>query len=82
MRRQKDLTAVPTNNVIRPSEIVVDLLRLLDQRELAALVGVGLHTLETWRHRKIGPPFLRLSHSCVRYRFSDVERWLASRLVS
>lgn len=78
----KDSAAVqPTQNAAHLSKHLKDHLRLLDQRELAAFVGVLPHTIETWRHRKVGPPFLRLSHTCVRYRFSDIEKWLASRQV-
>ena len=78
-RKQSSIPIQPADSTTRPSEIIVD--RLLSPRELAALVGVGTHTLETWRHRKVGPPFLKISHSCARYRLSDVEKWLASRQV-
>jgi predicted DNA-binding transcriptional regulator AlpA len=55
---------------------------LLDQRQAAARLGLpSSRTLEAWRLRGYGPPFLRLSPRLVRYRASDIDRWLAARLV-
>ncbi len=47
----------------------------LNERDLAALLGVGRATLA--RHRKggLGPRFERVGHE-VRYRVADVEAWL------
>jgi hypothetical protein len=39
------------------------------------------HTLEQWRWRKIGPPYIKAGGR-VRYRKSDVDRWLESRTVA
>jgi len=33
-------------------------------------------TLEAWRSRGVGPAFIRLSGRAIRYRRSDLERWL------
>jgi predicted DNA-binding transcriptional regulator AlpA len=55
---------------------------LLDQRQAAARLGLpSARTLEAWRSRGYGPPFLRLSPRLVRYRASDLEQWLAARVV-
>ena len=55
---------------------------LLDQRQAAVRLGLpSARTLETWRHRGYGPPFLRLSPRLVRYRSSDIDQWLAARVV-
>src|SRR5512143_4160356 len=55
---------------------------LLDQRQAAARLGLpSARTLEAWRLRGYGPPFLRLSPRLVRYRASDIDRWLAARIV-
>ena len=55
---------------------------LLDQRQAAARLGLpSARTLEAWRLRGYGPPFLRLSPRLVRYRASDIDRWLAARVV-
>src|SRR5206468_6721620 len=55
---------------------------LLDQRQAAARLGLpSARTLEAWRCRGYGPPFLRLSPRLVRYRASDIDQWLATRVV-
>ena len=55
---------------------------LLDQRQAATRLGLpSARTLEAWRLRGYGPPFLRLSPRLVRYRASDIEQWLAARVV-
>jgi predicted DNA-binding transcriptional regulator AlpA len=55
---------------------------LLSQRQVALRLGVSARTIEGWRARGTGPPFLRLSARAVRYRLSDLERWLAQRRVA
>jgi hypothetical protein len=48
---------------------------LLDQRQAAARPGLpAARTLEAWRRRGYGPPFLRLSPRLVRYRASDLDQ--------
>src|SRR3989338_2854234 len=55
---------------------------LLDQRQAAVRLGLpSSRTLEAWRHRGYGPLFLRLPPSLVRYRASDIDQWLAARVV-
>jgi DNA-binding transcriptional MerR regulator len=54
---------------------------LLDQRQAAKLVNVQARTLEGWRRRGCGPPFIRLSARAVRYRLEDLERWITERRV-
>lgn len=50
--------------------------------ETGALTKVAKQTLANWRAAKIGPPYTKLSDSQagrVRYRRSDVIRWLDDR---
>jgi predicted DNA-binding transcriptional regulator AlpA len=54
--------------------------RLLDQNELARLLGVSGRTIESWRLRGCGPKFVAISRRCVRYRASDVEEWANQKL--
>ena len=49
---------------------------LLTTDELAALLKVTPRKLEKDRYEGIGIPFIRLSRRCVRYRLSDVTRYL------
>jgi len=55
---------------------------LLSQRQVAVRLGVSARTIEGWRARGIGPPFLRLSARAVRYRAVDLEQWLDQRRVA
>lgn len=49
--------------------------RLLKTHEAADHLGVQPCTLEKWRQLEVGPPYIRISRRCVRYRMSDLERW-------
>jgi excisionase family DNA binding protein len=54
---------------------------LLTQKQGAELLRLSERTLERLRVSGTGPKFIRIGHS-IRYRQSDVEAWLASRVVS
>lgn len=45
-------------------------------QEVAGLLKVTRTTLETWRRRRSGPPFVRISRRCVRYSLADLALWL------
>jgi excisionase family DNA binding protein len=52
---------------------------LLTPEEVADLLKVHLGTLENWRVRGEGPPFVKLGNkrrSPVRYRRKDIEDWI------
>lgn len=51
----------------------------LTETEAAKIVGVQPRTLQNWRYRGMGPPFLRYSARCIRYRLEDLLAWQASR---
>ena len=54
---------------------------LMDEREVARHLSLGVQTLRNWRCRHIGPPYLKLQRS-VRYRIADVILWAErSRIV-
>ena len=53
---------------------------LLTQKELARILHIRERTTETWRLRGEGPPFVRISRRCVRYRVADVRRWVSERV--
>ena len=50
---------------------------LRDSREIAAFLRVSESTLSRWRAEKKGPPFIRIG-GVTRYRYEQVEHWLAS----
>ncbi len=49
-------------------------------RDAAELLGVSVRVLEKWRREGGGPPFLRISRRCVRYRLKDIELWQEEQL--
>jgi excisionase family DNA binding protein len=52
---------------------------LLTPEEVAEILKVHPGTLENWRVRGEGPPFVKLGNkrrSAVRYRRQDVENWI------
>lgn len=48
----------------------------LTEREVATLLAVKPETLAVWRHRRVGPPFVRLGPRTPRYRRSEVLAWV------
>jgi predicted DNA-binding transcriptional regulator AlpA len=54
---------------------------LLNEKEVAALLGVTVHALRRWRFEGRGPRFSRVEGRLVRYRPEDVESWLAAQPV-
>ena len=52
---------------------------LLRQEEAAQILGLTPRALEAWRHRGGGPTFIKISGRCIRYRQSDLLKWIAER---
>ena len=50
-------------------------------REVAAALGVSIDALAQMRYRNSGPSFTRIGNR-VRYRWSDIEKYLAERTVT
>jgi len=53
---------------------------LIDQVRLSKMLGISTKTAEAWRSRRGGPPYIKVG-SLVRYRVSDVMRWIERRTV-
>ena len=54
---------------------------LLTAEDVAAITGLSVETLAQWRSQRKGIPFLKISRNVVRYRQSDLDRWLDERIV-
>lgn len=52
---------------------------LLDTPAAAEALGIQPRTLEDWRRRGGGPPYIRVSTTCVRYSLDSLEVWLHER---
>jgi predicted DNA-binding transcriptional regulator AlpA len=55
--------------------------RLLRAEDVAGITGLSTETLAQWRSQRRGIPFVKISRNCVRYRQSDLDRWLEERIV-
>ena len=51
---------------------------LLDEREAASYLKFNAKTLRNWRATKKGPEWVRVSTRSIRYRFSDLEAFIAA----
>jgi len=54
----------------------------LTEIEAAEILNVHRQTMTSWRYRGVGPPFVRLSPACIRYRRQDLDEWLEARKVT
>jgi hypothetical protein len=55
---------------------------LIDERDAARLLKLSTATLQAWRARRIGPPFVVLSRKAVRYRVGELEEFVKQREVA
>jgi len=62
------------HDIATPADIA-----LWDDDETAARLSVSTRTLEAWRYRGGGPPYVRLARRCVRYDPRAVAAWLRER---
>ena len=60
----------------------VDAGSLLTAHELACRLGVTTKTVRNWQRRKKAPPHFLLAGTSLRFRKSDVDRWLELQRVS
>ena len=58
---------------------------LLNTDQAASYLGVTAHTLNNWRHKGMGPRFIKTTRSSrgkVFYRLRDIEAWQNANLYS
>jgi len=53
--------------------------KLMTTADAAEYTGLQKTTLEQWRSRGEGPPFVRMNRT-VRYRQADLDAWIESRV--
>lgn len=72
-QRHQDLAGChnPPNGGPHPTEEAL----LLTEKEAARLLGFSYRTLQAWRVRGGGPPFIKVSPACVRYLRADLLAW-------
>lgn len=54
---------------------------LMDEKDAALFLGVSYKTLQTWRSRRMEPPYIRMARKCIRYRRIDLQEFVDSRIV-
>lgn len=76
-----DYTAAQTDRADAPAGRIIpqDPDALLYQAEVAYLTAQSERTLEAYRLRGGGPPFIVIGKRGVRYRRGDVQEWIAAR---
>jgi predicted DNA-binding transcriptional regulator AlpA len=53
--------------------------KFIGPEDLAKWLQISPRTIQQWRARRQGPPYVRVSYKQVRYAVEDVESWLATR---
>jgi len=53
----------------------------LNVNQAAQLLGISVGTLISWRQKNVGPPFAKIGKGTVVYRRSDIDQYVADRLV-
>ena len=56
--------------------------RLINDKELAHKLGIGVQTLRNMRARRQGPPYIKIGRRTVRYREADVEKFLSANTIT
>ena len=64
--------------MILPNSAEADV--LLTESQAAQLLQISIRTLQAWRLRRSGPPYVQLGRA-VRYRISDLMGWIDSNTV-
>lgn len=52
----------------------------LKEKQAAKYIGVNHTTIRLWRYEGKGPSFFKAGDKLIRYRKSDLDRWIAERL--
>jgi hypothetical protein len=52
---------------------------LIEESPAARFIGVEPRTMQGYRQRGDGPPYIRLSFRCIRYRRIDLREWAEKR---
>jgi predicted site-specific integrase-resolvase len=56
--------------------------RLLTPDQAAEVLSISPRTLEGWRRKGVGPPYVIYSSRCIRYSEKTLREWLALRSVA
>ena len=63
-----------------PNTILLDTDALLREQDAADLLSLSVRTLQSWRNRIAGPPFIQVGRA-VRYRRRDLIAWIDANTI-
>lgn len=53
---------------------------LMTEIQAADVLNLSVRTLQTWRSKRVGPPFIPVGRS-IRYRYADLVTWITEQTV-
>ncbi len=56
--------------------------QLINEHDAARYIAHSVKTLQSWRCKGIGPKFVRISGRSIRYRYSDLNEWVESKVTA
>lgn len=56
--------------------------KLLTPDEAAAILDIPIRTLKLWRLDNLGPPYCQFGPRTIRYRSTDLERWIEQQTIT
>ena len=74
------MNSAQQRSTLKLRDISLDPDALLTEQQAAALLGVTSRALQKWRSKGSGPPFVRISCRCIRYRRRDLVDWSVERI--
>lgn len=55
--------------------------RVYTTRQAADFLGLSIRALERWRKVGIGPEYIKVSPTCIRYEVSKIHEWMKKRSI-
>lgn len=55
---------------------------LIGEKTAAKLIDIKPQTMQAWRHKGIGPKYVKISRRCVKYDPCDIEEWISKKRVN
>jgi hypothetical protein len=79
-RRAADIDLGPAYVVLDAPTDTVEIEKLYTVNQIAGYLGVTRQWLSDGRIHGYGPPYIKVSHCHIRYRHTDIVRWLDGRV--
>jgi len=73
--RKADSSEIFKQNIDQSQHLLSDD-NQLTTADAAKFLGLSPQTLNNWRHRRVGPPYLKYSARAVRYKVADLRKFV------